>query len=181
MIAGDDYRLPGLVRPVVRALAEVVCPPRAAELGLLDDVTRHVAAQIGAIPPLMRRGLEAGLVTYDQGARLYPPARGRAAHRLPADVHARYFATWQHGPTPIHRQLARAIKQLIAMSCYEQPAMLADLGYTPAAWIDQVTRRRLAVYQPAITRAAADVLAPDPLRPGAPAPHPHGHGRRGAN
>jgi hypothetical protein len=43
--------------------------------------------------------------------------------------------------------------------------MMAALGYTPAAWIDQVKRRRLEVYRADVERAEAAILAPDPLRP----------------
>ena len=41
--------------------------------------------------------------------------------------------------------------------------MQAALGYTPAAWIDKVTRRRLEVYGSDIAKHHASITAPDPL------------------
>src|SRR5262245_53309982 len=118
------------------------------------------------MPALLRRGLFAGLAAYDVGALAFWPARGRRAHRLHGDVAARYFRSWLHGPTLLHRQLALRVLQAMTLAHYEQPAVLERLGYAPAEWIDQVTRRRLKVYADDIARAAARVTAPDPLVPG---------------
>jgi hypothetical protein len=68
--------------------------------------------------------------------------------------------------TPLHVQLARAINQLVSLSCYEQPEMMERVGYRPGPWIDEVRHKRLTVYQADVQRQEAAVLAPDPLRPG---------------
>jgi hypothetical protein len=73
---------------------------------------------------------------------------------------------WERGPTQLHRQIARGIKQLMSLSCYEQPQMMERLGYRPGPWISQVTERRLTVYRDDVERQDAQILAPDPLRPG---------------
>jgi hypothetical protein len=71
-----------------------------------------------------------------------------------------------HGPTPLHRQLARGINQLMSLACYEQPAMMERLGYRPAPWIEEVTHHRLTVFRDDVRRQAEQIVAPDPLRPG---------------
>lgn len=157
---------PAHVRRVLRALVPVICPPEAIELGVEDDVVAHVGATMATIPEVLLRGLYLGLGVYDQGSRVFPAARGKRASQLTGDAADAYFQSWLHGPTVIHRQLATRVMQMMALAYYEQPAVLARLGYTPGAWIDQVTRRRLQVYGDDVTRAAARITAPDPLRPG---------------
>jgi len=160
-------RHPAHVRRTLRALVPVICPAEVEELGIADDVVEHVGATMGTVPPMLLRGLYLGLGVYDLGARVYPPARGKRAHQLTGEVADGYFQSWLHGPTLIHRQLATRVMQMMVLGYYEQPAVHARLGYTPTAWIDEVTRRRLKVYGDDVARAAARVTAPDPLRPGA--------------
>lgn len=148
-------------RAVLRSLVPVICPPEAHALG--DAIVDHMALTFGATPPLMQRALVAGLVTYDLGAL---PRYLRRAHRLDPARAERYFAGWEHGITPLQRQFARAMKQLMSLACYEQPAMCERLGYRPGPWIEEVTRKRLSVYRDDIRRQDAQIIAPDPLRPG---------------
>jgi hypothetical protein len=158
------YRHGATARRVLVSVVPVICPPQAHALA--DDIVDHMALTMGALPPLFRRGLVAGLITYDLGALLFPAARGRRAHQLAADVAERYYASWEHGPTPLHVQFARGINQLMSLSCYEQPAIYEALGYKPAGWIEQVKRTRLEVYREEIRRQDVALIAPDPLRPG---------------
>jgi hypothetical protein len=153
------------VRRVLTSLVGVVCPPDAQALGLAEPIVDHVGLSLGALPPRMRQALALGVLTYDLAALAWPPARGRRAHRLPRHLAARYFERWLGGPTPIHRQLAIAVKQLLVLGHYEQPAIQERLGYRPAAWIAAVKRRRLDVYADDIARHQASLIAPDPLRP----------------
>lgn len=148
-------------REVLRSLVAVICPPEAHPLA--DAIVAHFELTIGASPAVLQRGLAAGLVAYDLGAL---PRHGRRAHRLAPEAAERYFASWERGPTPLHRQLAHALNQLLSLSCYEQPAMMERIGYRPGPWIDEVRARRLAVYRDDVRRQDAQVLAPDPLRPG---------------
>ena len=156
-----EYRHSRTAEAVLRSLVPVICPPEAHALA--SAIVLHMALSLGASPPAVRAGLAAGLVTYDLGAL---PRHGRRARHLPPDAAERYFASWEHGPTPLHVQLARALNQLMSLSCYEQPEMMARVGYRPGPWIDEVRRKRLTVYGGDVRRQEAQILAPDPLRPG---------------
>jgi hypothetical protein len=157
-----SYTPPPAIRRVLAGLVPVICPPEVVELGLVDGVVDHVAGTMSTLPPLFLRGLHAGLRTYDHGARL---RYLRPAHRLTGEAAERYFQSWLHGATIVQRQLAMRLRQMMAMAYYEQPAVLDRMGYTPQAWIDDVTRRRLAVYGEQVAAAATRITAPDPLRP----------------
>ena len=155
------YRHSASARAVLRSLVPVICPPEAH--GLADAIVDHMELTIAASPPLLRTALDAGLRTYDVQALL---TRGRRARSLTGDAAERYFASWERSISPIHRQFAHAINQLMSLSCYEQPTILAAIGYRPAPWIDEVRNKRLAVYADDVQRQDAQLLAPDPLRPG---------------
>jgi hypothetical protein len=147
-------------RAVLRSLVPVICPPEAAPLA--DAIVDHMALTIGVLPSLMSRGLAAGLVTYDLGA--LPRYFKRASALSPAKAE-RYYASWEHGITPLHVQFAKALNQLMSLSCYEQPEMMEACGYRPAGWIEQVTKKRLTVYADDVKKQDAQIFAPDPLRP----------------
>ncbi|MCW5804293.1 MAG: hypothetical protein KIT31_18115 [Deltaproteobacteria bacterium] len=157
----SGYRHSATGRRVLESLVTVVCPPEAH--GLAAAIVDHMELTLAASPPMLGRAFATGLVAYDLGAL---PLHGRRAHKLSAERRERYFASWEHGPTPLHTQFAHAINQLMSLSCYEMPAMTERLGYHPAPWIDEVTRRRLTVYRDDVRRQEAQILAPDPLRPG---------------
>ena len=148
------------MRAVLKSLVPVICPPEAAPLA--DAIVDHMGLTIGALPPLMAKGLAAGLLTYDLGA---VPRYGRRARSLSPDQAEAYYASWEHGITPIHVQLAKAINQLMSLACYEQPEMMEQLGYRPGPWIEQVTKKRLTVFTDDVKKQEAQILAPDPLRP----------------
>jgi hypothetical protein len=116
----------------------------------------------GASPPLLQTGFSAGLRAYDLGAL---PRYARRAHRLEPDRAERYYEAWEHGPTRLQVQLARAINQLMSLSCYEMPSMMERVGFRPRPWIDEVRQRRLTVYRDDIRAQDAQIIAPDPLRP----------------
>jgi hypothetical protein len=158
------YRHTPTARRVLRSLVPVICPPEAAPLA--DAIVDHMELTMGVVPPLMQRGLAAGLVTYDLGAL---PRYLRRAHALSPDRAERYYASWEMGPTPIHVQFARAINQVMSLACYEQPEMLDALGYHPGPWIEEVKRKRLTVFADDVRRQEEQILAPDPLRPRAAA------------
>jgi hypothetical protein len=150
-------------RRILRSLVPVVCPPEAAELDLAEAIVDHVGLTMSALPAGFRLGLVTGLRTYDLGALAWPAGRGRRAHALSPELAIRYFETWLHGPTPVHQRLAVGVRQLLALAHYEQPVVQQRMGYAPAAWIEQVKRRRLAVYADDIARHQASLVAPDPL------------------
>ena len=148
------------MRAVLKSLVPVICPPDAEHLA--DAIVDHMALTIGALPPLMAKGLAAGLLTYDLGA---VPRHGRRAQSLSAAKAEAYYASWEHGFTPLHVQFAKAINQLMSLACYEQPEMMALCNYHPGPWIEQVTKKRLTVYADDVRKQDAQILAPDPLRP----------------
>lgn len=161
MSGAAEYRHPATVRAVLRSLVEVICPPEAAALG--DAIVAHMEPICGSMPPVLRAGLRIAAIAYDTGA---VPRFGRRARALRGDRAERYFAAWERGPTVVQREFARGVKQLMCLACYEQPAMMEQLGYRPAPWIAEVTQRRLTVFRDDALRQAAQVLSPDPLRPG---------------
>lgn len=151
------------VRRLFASLAPVVCPEGATRLGLVDWLVDHTELTVGSFPPIVRRGLLAGLAAYDLSAAAWPRARGRTAAALAPEQAAAWFAAWWDSRLLPRRQLARAVKQMFGMAYYEAPAVQADLGYAPQAWIDDARRRRLAVHREAIDRHDASLVAPDPL------------------
>lgn len=148
------------MRAVLKSLVPVICPPEAAHLA--DAIVDHMALTIGALPSLMAKGLAAGLHTYDVGAL---PRYGRRAQALSPEKAEAYYASWEHGITPLHVQFAKAINQLMSLACYEQPEMMDRCNYRPGPWIEQVTKKRLTVYADDVRKQDAQILAPDPLRP----------------
>ena len=158
-----DYRHAPRIRRVLRSLVPVICPPDAVELRLEDAIVDHIELSLRSMPPLVRSGLVAGLTAYDLGARAYPKNRGKPAHRLEGERAAAYFRAWRRSPIIFQRELAKGVKGLMCMSCYEMPEMQERIGYRPAGWIAEVTRKRLAVYSDDARRHAESIVAPDPL------------------
>jgi hypothetical protein len=150
-------------RAVLRSLVPVICPPEAHHLA--DAIVAHMGLTIGASPAILHKLIGAGMATYDAGAL---PRYLRRARALDPDRAERYYRTWEHGITPLHVQLARAVNQLMSLSCYEQPEMMERVGFRPAPWIEEVKHKRLTVFSDDVKRQEAQVLAPDPLRPAAP-------------
>jgi hypothetical protein len=155
-----SYQHSDTARAVLRSLVPVICPPEAEPLA--DAIVEHMALTFDASPPILQRGLAAGLFAYDLGS---VPRYFRRAHTLSADKAEAYYRSWEHGITPIHVQFARALNQLMSLSCYEQPAMMEAVGYRPEPWIKEVTKKRLSVYADDVRKQDAQILAADPLRP----------------
>lgn len=162
----SGYQHGTAVRRVIHHLIGVVCPPQAEQLGIVDDIANHMGEMMAALPTVIRHGMVAGIITYDLGAIAFAPTRGRRAHQLNLADGTGYFETWLHGPTPIHKQLGKAFMQLLNLGYYEHPKVQAAIGYTPAAWIEQVTKRRLTMFHDVIAKREVEIIAADPLRPG---------------
>ena len=155
-----SYQHSAIGRAVLRSLVPVICPPEAVPLA--DAIVDHMGLTLDASPALLQRGFAAGLVTYDLGAL---PRYFKRAQRLEGERAEKYYASWEHGPTPVHRQFAHAINQLLSLSCYEMPQMMERVGYRPAPFIEEVRQRRLSVYRDDVRAQEQQILAPDPLRP----------------
>lgn len=145
---------------VLHSLVQVICPPEAQPFA--GAIVDGMALSIDASGPVLRRAFDAGLAAYDLGA---VPRYFRRAHKLTGDKAEKYYQSWEHGLTPMHVQFARALNQLMSLSCYEQPTMMDACGYHPAPWIKEVTKKRLTVFADDIKKQDARILAPDPLRP----------------
>ena len=156
------YDHPPATRRVLESLVPVICPPEAQELA--DAIIDHMALTVAQMPPMLLKALAAGFHTYDLGA--LPRYRKRAHKLAPAEATA-YYESWVHGITPVHRQFAQMLNQLLSMSCYEQPAMLERIGVRWQPWIEDVKKKRLSVFADDIKKQEASILAPDPLRPSA--------------
>jgi len=115
-----------------------------------------LAAVLGALAPAARKGLAAALVALDQGARLYPPSRGRRLARLDDRVAAAYVRSLlaRHDPAA---DLVRRLKSVIIMCYYELPEVQREIGYDPDPYIAAVSRRRLESYGPQIRAGEAAV------------------------
>lgn len=157
----SSYQHSELTRKVLRSLVPVICPEEAVPYA--DDIVEHMALTIGASPRMLQKMIGTGMLAYDLGA---VPFHGRRAHQLDAARAEKYYVSWEHGLTPLHVQFARALNQLMSLSCYEQPAMAERVGYRVAPWIEKVTQKRLTVFSDDVRKQEAQILAPDPLRPG---------------
>lgn len=145
---------------ILHALVPVICPPEAEPYA--DAIVENMVLTLEASGPLLSRALEAGLAAYDLGAL---PRFFKRAHKLTGDAAETYYQSWEHGFTPMHVQFARALNQIMSMACYEQPAMMASVGYDVAPWIEEVKKKRLTVFADDVKKQDAQILAPDPLRP----------------
>lgn len=157
----EPFRWNALSRKVLRSLVPVICPLEAGPCA--DAIVDHMALTLGASPRLLQTGMQAGLFGYDLGA---VPFHRRRAHQLTGERAERYFAAWEDGITPMQVQFARGLNQLMSLACYEQPEMMALVGYDVAPWIAEVTTKRLTVYRDDVRKQAEQLLADDPLRPG---------------
>ena len=147
-------------RAVLMSLVPVICPDYAVPYA--DAIVDHMELTFGAIPGVLQKAIGLGFTAYDVGAL---PKFFKRAQALSPDRAERYFASWEHGVTPVHLQFSKMINQLMSMAAFEQPAVLERIGYRPEAWIKEVTHKRLTVFADDVKKQAEQILAPDPLRP----------------
>ncbi len=141
-----------------RRFAETVCPPEVRAGQRADRVLREFGLMLGSLPPAARRALATALAILDQGARLYPPARGKRLARLDDRVAGAYVGALlaRHGPAG---EVVRRLQSVVTMCYYELPEVQREIGYDPAPYIAAVSRRRLESYGPQIRAAEAAVTA----------------------
>jgi hypothetical protein len=115
----------------------------------------ELGLMLGSLPPAARKALAAALVLLDQGARLYPPSRGRRFARLDDRVAEAYIRALlaRHN---VAAETTRRLKSVVTMCYYELPEVQQEIGYEPAPYIAAVSRRRLESYGPQIRAAQAD-------------------------
>ena len=123
-----------------------------------DEVLREFGLLLGALPPAARKALAVALALLDQGARLYPPSRGRRFTRLDDRTAAAYVRALLARQDPA-AELIRRLKSVITMCYYELPEVQREIGYDPAPYIAAVSRRRLESYGRDIRAGEAAVTA----------------------
>ena len=147
------------VRRAARRFAEVVCPPEVRLNQRADRVLREFGLMLGSLPPAARKVLATALVILDQGARLYPPSRGRRFARLDDRVAGAYIRALlaRHD---VAGEMIRRLKSVVTMCYYELPEVQREIGYDPAPYIAAVSRRRLTSYGAQIRAGQAAVFIP---------------------
>jgi hypothetical protein len=113
---------------------------------------------LGSLPSAARKALAAALVLLDQGARLYPPSRGRRFARLDDRVAGAYIRALLARPGAA-AEMVRRLKSVVTMCYYELPEVQREIGYDPAPYIAAVSRRRLESYRADIRAGEAAVTA----------------------
>jgi hypothetical protein len=141
-------------RRVTRRFAEVVCPPGMRAHHRTDRTVAEFELMLGALAPGARKALTAGIIALDQGARLYPPARGRCFSRLGDKTAEAYVRALLSGRS-IAADLVQRLKSLVVMCYYELPTVQREIGYDPDPYIAAVSRRRLETYGPQIEAGEA--------------------------
>ena len=170
-------RLGPVVRRVAARFAEVACPPELRTGDLTDRLLAEFESLLGVVPSGVRWSVRGGLMAFDQGARLYPRARGRRfVHLADADAEAYFRAVLARRGGGLGAALQR-IKGLVVFCYYELPEVKDQLGYRPDAYIAAVSQRRLASYGPQIRAGEAAVLASDAGGPDPGARPDAGRGR----
>lgn len=152
-------RVDNSVMTAARRFAEVVCPPEVREGHRVDRVLGELGLMLGALPPAARKGLAAALIMLDQGARLYPPSRGRRFARLDdrrADAYIRALLARRGAAAEVVTRL----KSVVMMCYYDLPEVQREIGYQPGPYIAAVTRRRLESYGAQIRATDAAVTEP---------------------
>ena len=152
----DDPRLSGVIRAAARRFAEVVCPPEVRVDQRTERVLREFGLMLGALPSAARKALATVLILVDQGARVYPPARGRRFARLDdrtAEAYIRALLARRGAAA----EMVQRLKGVVTMCYYDLPEVQREIGYDPAPYIAAVSRRRLETYGPQVRAGEAAV------------------------
>jgi hypothetical protein len=143
-------------RRIFERFAALVCPPELVGQQLMPDLVREFEAQLACLPGAVRGIVGPTLRTVNQTARL--GGGGRTLRRLdPATADAYLSRVLQPGRGPLS-EAVRLVKGLVVLCYYELPAVKAQLGYHPEAYIAEVSARRLARYGAEIAAAEAESL-----------------------
>lgn len=134
------------VRRIAARFAEVACPPEVREAGRVEGLVGELELMLGALPRAARRLVPLALVGFDQGARLYPRARGRRFTRLGDEAAEAYLAAVLGSRAPALAAMFQRVKGLVVMCYYELPEVQREIGYDPEPFIAAVSRRRLERY-----------------------------------
>jgi hypothetical protein len=159
--AEESPRLSGGIRLAARRFAEVVCPPEVRAEHRTGRVLHEFGLMLGALPPAARTALTAALILLDQGARLYPPSRGRRFARLDDRTAEAYIGALlaRHDAAA---EMVQRLTSVVTMCYYDLPEVQREIGYDPEPYIAAVSRHRLETYGPQIRAGEAAVTARTP-------------------
>jgi hypothetical protein len=158
-----EFRLPRRLRATLARLTPIVCTEEAQRLEVVGPVVEQVELFLRTIPAHMRVGLVAGLVAFEQSARLAPGSRGRSFSQLDDELARAHFQRWWGSKLGVFHQLARALKMFISFAYYEQPRVKEAMGYRPEDWIRSAAARRQERYGEEIAAAERELFDPSPL------------------
>jgi hypothetical protein len=140
-------------RRIFERFAQLACPPElvTAHLmpALVDEFERHLAC----LPAAARRTVAPTLFLFNQAARL---RRGRCFVGLDQGDAEAYFSNVLYRRQGALSAAVRLVKGLVVMCYYELPAVKAQLGYHPEAYIAGVAARRLERYGHEIEAASRE-------------------------
>jgi len=143
-----------MMRRVVARFAETVCPPAVRSDQRTERVIDELRLMLGVVRPGARRVLSAAFLALDQGARLYPAARGRRFARLEDPVAEAYLSALLARGDGL-AVLVQRLVSLVVMCYYALPDVQAGIGYQPDPYIAAVARRRMESYGAEIRVAEA--------------------------
>ena len=150
---------------IIERFAATCCPPDIRAPGRSEQLLDELQQYLAVLPAYLRRSLIVGFIAFDQGARLYGPARGRRFVDLDDRRANAYFRAVAGGRSELARRVVKLIKAIVIMCYYELPAVKAQLAYAPDAYIAMVARRRIESYADAIRAGEAAVYADEPVQP----------------
>jgi hypothetical protein len=134
-----------MIGRVVARFAETVCPPGVRSDQRAERVLDELWLMLGVLRPGARRALSAAFLALDQGARLYPAARGRRFARLDDQVANAYLSALLSRGDGLAALVQRLVS-LVVMCYYALPDVQAEIGYQPDPYIAAVARRRMESY-----------------------------------
>lgn len=131
----------GRARAVLVQLVRASCPSDVDELGLTEEIVRHVESTLAYAPILFSRALGVGLLALDAASVL--DGGGTPLSRMPLERAREYVEASGHGPNVPRTAIVPQIRLLAMLGYFEHPKIHARMGYDPAAWIAHVKKERL--------------------------------------
>jgi hypothetical protein len=147
-------------RRIVVRLAVAACPPELQQQGLADALLTEFEALVAVLPPWLRWSVRGTLAALNQGARAYPPARGRRFVSLSDAAAQACLSAMLASRRGLGPALQR-VKGLVVFCYYDLPPVKEQLGYRPEPYMAAVSRRRLETYGAEIRAGESAELAPD--------------------
>lgn len=156
----------GLGGAGLERLVELTSPLAVGSHARRAGTLQKIDSYVSGLPAAARLALRAAVATVDQGARLYPRARGRRLATLGDDVAGRYLRFLLDSRVGVIRSTAAPLRSLIALCAYDVPEVRTRIGYDPEPHIARVARRRMERFGEEIRRIEQPALTPEDGEPG---------------